>query len=96
MLFQRPPQNLSAPQPRRKAESPRRSATGQVRGACRENHSPGAAVVAVVAEVDVDSDGATCETLLSREHEVAAHVSPTAIPTRSRPQSHPQSPPQSH
>ena len=65
MLFQRPQQNLSALQPRRKAEGLRRGATRQVRGACCENHSPGAAVVAV-DEVEVDSDGAPCETLLSR------------------------------
>jgi len=77
---------LSAPQPRRNAEGPRRGATGQVRGACWENHSPGAAVVAVVAEVEVDSDGAPCETLLSREHEEAGHISRTVCPTRSPPQ----------
>ena len=81
---------LSAPQPRRNAEGPRRGATSQVRGACCENHSPGAAVVAV-DEVEVDSDGAPCETLLSREHEVAGNISRTVIPTRSHPQSHPKS-----
>ena len=62
MLFQRPQQNLSAPQPRRKAERLRRGATGQVRDANCENDSPEAAVVAV-DEVEMDSDGAPCEAL---------------------------------